>query len=419
MAADLTRFFLILACVASGLIASTADAQVIRDEDIARDVLNDGYSFVGNVTQFGMGVVSGGDADEPDIFRFNGHGDYLLNADLHQLGCQEGLFLRMRVEHRWGSSLDPVNTGSALPPTLASNLPAGEDSVYITNFVLTQACSENFAVFGGKLNSLDADQNDFASGRGITQFSNAAFALNPVAIAVAPYSSLGAGVAYVEDAVPVAYFSVSNPIDTTRTFDLDDIYEEGVVLTAGIRKKTSCFGRKGHHSFSAFWNSRTFTEVALDARGSANVNDLNLTLANAKSGTYALLYNFDQYLVEDSQGRGFGLFGRFGNGDDEVNPVKNYFALGLGGNNMLVKSRRDDTFGVGWAYADMSDDANLQALINNVTLQDGQAVEAYYNIAMGTCAFLTFDYQYIESISGEDQFNDATHLAGFRLNLKL
>ncbi|MCM2372621.1 carbohydrate porin [Aporhodopirellula aestuarii] len=415
MAADLTRYFLMFACVASGLIASTARAQVIRDEDIAKDVLDRGYSFVGNVTQFGMGVVDGGNDDEPDVFRYSGHGDYLLNADLHQFGCQEGFFLRMRVEHRFGDSLNPVNTGSALPPALAGNLPVDNDHVYITNLVLTQALSENFAVFGGKLNSLDADQNDFASGRGITQFLGAGFALNPAAILASPYSSLGVGVAYFEDAVPVAYFSVSNPIDTTRTFDLDDVYEEGVVLTAGIRKETGFFGKKGHHSFTGIWNSRTFTELEPDPRGSARDNE-TFALTRPRDGVYALLYNFDQYLVEDSQGRGFGLFGRYGNSDPKVNPVENYFSLGIGGNNMIMSSRRDDTFGVGWYYADSSDDANLQDLITTVDFEDGQGVETYYNIAMGTCAFLTFDYQYVKSVAGD---LDPAHIAGFRLNLAL
>lgn len=95
MAANLTGAFLAFAIFASGVIASTTQAQVVRQEDIARDVLDKGYCFVGNVTQFGIGVVSGGNNDEPDVFRHTGQGDYLLNADLHQFGCQEGLFFRV------------------------------------------------------------------------------------------------------------------------------------------------------------------------------------------------------------------------------------------------------------------------------------------------------------------------------------
>ena len=49
------------------------------------------------------------------------------------------------------------------------------------------------AVLGGKIETLDGDQNAFASGRGKTQFSNLAFVLNPALLRSVPYSALGGG----------------------------------------------------------------------------------------------------------------------------------------------------------------------------------------------------------------------------------
>ena len=49
----------------------------------------------------------------------------------------------------------------------------------------------------GKLDTLDADPNEFASGRGKSQFMNANFLFNSVAALRLPYSTLGAGVLWL------------------------------------------------------------------------------------------------------------------------------------------------------------------------------------------------------------------------------
>ena len=56
-----------------------------------------------------------------------------------------------------------------------------------------QFLSTYFGVLFGKLDTMTSDKNQFAHGKGDTQFMNLAFNINPVALVAAPYSPLDAG----------------------------------------------------------------------------------------------------------------------------------------------------------------------------------------------------------------------------------
>ncbi|WP_417748323.1 carbohydrate porin [Rosistilla oblonga] len=409
------------ACLACLLLTSTAKAG--GWEETYESLQDNGYSFTGNLTQFGFGVVGGGNEYESDSLRYSGHGDYLLNVDASQFGMQEGLFFRLRAEHRFGQQLNPENTGSVMPPTIASHLPAETENLYITNLVVTQALSENFALFMGKFDTLDGDRNDFAHGRGVSQFSNLALVINPAAIVGSPYSSLGAGFAILHDHEPLFVFTVMNPTDTTRTSGFDELFNDGVLLTAGLRVPTNFFGKLGHQSFTALYSTQHFSELAPDPRAtlSGSGQDVTIDLTNEQNGTYSFLYNFDQYLCIDSQGRGFGLFGRVGVGDQSVNPMRLFLSAGVGGHNMLSRSRRNDSFGAGYYYLDATKDEALLADIarDAEPLRDGQGLELYYNFNICSFIDLTFDYQLIDSVADLNVFEDPTSILGARMNIRL
>ena len=386
------------------------------------DLREEGYLFQGSITQAFQGVVGGGSDEVADNLKYGGHGDYSLLLDGERLGCQEGSFIRMRAEHRFGSATDPANTGSPFPTALPVNLPAGEDSLYLTNLVFGQALSENFAVFMGKFDTLDGDRNDFAHGRGVTQFSNLALAVNPIGIVAVPYASLGAGFVVLQDFEPVFVFSVMNATDTTRTTGFDELFENGAVISTGLRLPTNFAGKLGHQSFTAIYSTRNYDVLESDPRVNAEIVGGGVRLTDPKEGTYALLYNFDQYLVQDRAGHGWGVFGRAGLGDQEVNPLEYFLSVGIGGNNMLVKGRRHDTFGVGYYYLGATDDSQLLADIESTVgfdLEDGQGVECYYNAAIGDFTSLTIDYQFIDSPADVSVFENGTSILGLRWNIWL
>jgi porin len=70
-------------------------------------------------------------------------------------GCGKGMFFDMHAETRYGRDVNR-NSGLIAPPNLAMNFPAaGSDVTSITGLKLTQARSEWFVVYAGKLNTMD------------------------------------------------------------------------------------------------------------------------------------------------------------------------------------------------------------------------------------------------------------------------
>ncbi|MFI5340142.1 MAG: carbohydrate porin [Candidatus Methylomirabilales bacterium] len=112
-----------------------------------------------------------------------------------------------------------------------------------------------------------------------------------------------------------------------------------------------------------------------------------------KSSDWSFLYDFDQYLytVPGKPEQGFGLFGRIGVTDGEVNPVQQFYSIGLGGKG-LIPGRDRDTFGIGYYYLVLSD--KLPQLIQRVTRNE-QGVELYYNVAVTPWLHITPDIQII------------------------
>lgn len=366
-----------------------------------------GIVFQTDVTQFYYGVASGGLDRE---FRYAGHGDYVANIDGGKLVGAEGLFVKIRAEHRFGEPLAGAS-GAFLPSDVLAELPSpNSENLYLTNFLFTQALSENFALYAGKLDTFDGDQNAFASGRGKTQFSNVGFVVNPALLRTVPYSTLGAGFVILDEGAPIFNFGVLSPTEATKGSGFDSLYEEGVVLTAELRRSSSVFGFAGHQLIGGTWSSRDF--VALD-------QDPRIVLPNVpinrQSGSWALYSNFDQYLVHyDDEGKtGWGVFGRAAIADEQANPIAYFLSAGIGGNSPLC-GRQADTFGAGYYYAGTSSEVGpvLEAALGPVG--DGQAVELFYNAQVTPWLHVTPDFQVVmparESV-------DTALVAGVRANV--
>ncbi|WP_153558018.1 carbohydrate porin [Roseimaritima sediminicola] len=367
-----------------------------------------GITVDADATLFYMGVADGGVDRE---FRFAGHNDYVVNMDMGKLGVQEGLFVKLRAEHRYGEPLGGA-TGALLPSNVVASLPVlDSEEVYLTNVLFTQMFSEQFGVFFGKLDTFDGDLNAFAHGRGKTQFSNLGFVVNPTLLRTVPYSTLGVGfVVLGEGAQPLFQFSVLNPTDTARTSGISELYSEGVTLAAELRLPTQLFGMPGHQLVGGTWSSRDVASLGQDPR----IVLPNVPIAR-QSDSWALYWNFDQYLVTDACNpqQGWGVFGRAGLADDQTNPLSWFLSFGVGGNSQL-RGRQSDTFGVGWYYAGTSDELGplLQAAVGPVG--DGQGVEMFYNVAVTPWLHITPDLQFI--VPARENVDTAT-VAGLRAQL--
>lgn len=355
----------------------------------ARTSLADsGVTVNANVAQFYMGAVSGG-LDRSA--RYAGHGDYVANIDGDKLLGMKGMFIKLRAEHRFGESMRGV-TGALLPSAIATDLPLPDsDQLYLTNVVFTQMFSETFGVFAGKLDTLDGDQNAFASGRGISQFSNIAFVGTPIGLRTIPYSTLGAGFVILQDLQPIFTFTAINATETIATTGIKDLFRDGITLAPELRLPTEFFGLPGHQLVGGTWSSRNYVSLDQDPR----VILPNIPIGR-QSDSWSLYYNFDQFLVVDSDDptRGWGLFGRAGIADEKTNPINWFASAGVGGNSM-IPGRGQDTFGAGFYYSGTS--SNLAPLIAATLggIGDGYGTELFYNIAVTKYFNLTADAQFI------------------------
>jgi porin len=270
---------------------------------------------------------------------------------------------------------------------------------------ITQALSEQFIVFFGKVDTLDGDMNAFAHGRGKHQFFNTSFVFNPIAVQTIPYSTLGAGFSILQGVEPIFTFTVLNATDTTTTSGFDELFAEGVALSAELRLPTRILGLPGHQDFGATWNSREYVALGQDPR----VIEPSVPIAT-KSGSWSLRWNFDQHLHVDpcDPTRGWGVFGRAGISDANPNPIAWIVSFGVGGHSPLP-GREDDRFGIGWYYGAAS--SELGPFFNP---DDGTGVELFYNIAVTPFFYLTPDLQVID---GGIPIADTAVIPGVRGNL--
>ena len=346
-----------------------------------------GLTILADNTGFLIGNATGGFDQALD---YAGHGDYCLLADGGKLGMRDGLHLKLRAEHRYGQTI-VGDVGCFISPTLIADLPVYDsEEVYLTNVLFTQELTDAWSVFAGKMDTLDGDMNAFAHGRGKTQFSNMGFVFNPIVGATVPYSTLGTGIVFHPDDGPMLMVTVLNATDTTGTSGFETLFRDGVLLSAAVRVPTHWFGRPGHQLLGGTWNSRAYTSIA---EAYIPYPDVPLPTIN---GSWCVYWNFDHYLVVDPADatRGWGPFGRVGIADEETSPIGGFFSLGVGG-HVPGRTRRADTFGIGWYYAATSPRIGTLITSQFGPIGDGQGVECFYNYALTPAIRITPDVQYV------------------------
>lgn len=344
-----------------------------------------GVTVLADSTNFYFGNVAGGVTRD---FEFAGHGDYLMLVDGHKRWGLEGFSVKLRAEHRYGETLDD-DVGAFFSPTILADLPKFDsERLYLTNVLLMQAIGERVTVFAGKMDTLDGDMNAFAHGRGKTQFSNLGFVFNPIVAATVPYSTLGAGFVVVDQAQqPLLGFTVLNSQDTTGTSGFEQLFNDGVLLSAYLRLPTSFFALPGHQLLGGTWNNRLYNSI-----GDAYIDYPDLVIPQTRA-SWSIFWNFDQYLVYDeATQRGWGPFGRAGIADDNTNPLAWFLSFGIGGNSP-IESRSADRFGAGWFYASTSN--QIGPVLESVfgPIGNGQGIELFYNYQLTPAIYITPDLQ--------------------------
>jgi len=347
-----------------------------------------GYSFKVSSTQFYQGVASGGISQG---FAYAGRNDCLLNVDGEKAGLWEGLFIGLHGETRYGNTINSA-TGALMPANVAMLFPATNgDVTALTGVKVTQALSEQFVLFGGKINTLDELSQPYAGGRGVDAFMNTGLAFPAAAARTVPYSTLGGGFAVLEGVEPIVSVMVLDTHNTPTTSGFENFFTNGATTVAKLNIPVSIMNRPGHQGIWGTYSTGTYSDLEPTAYFDPNVGPVITT--GRQTGSWSMFYSADQALYVDPSNpkRSYGLFTNLGLADNGPSPVRWSANVGLGG-SAPVSSRPLDTFGIGYSHVGYSGPVkNLAPVL--LPIGNDDAVELFYNIAVTRYFRITPDLQ--------------------------
>jgi porin len=368
-------------------------------------------------TQFYQGVASGG---RQQAWDYGGKIDYLGNVDGEKAGLGQGFFVNMHAETRFGTAVNNID-GLLTPSNIAMMFPEPDGSITaITGLKLVQALSEDFALFIGKINTLDeyplryGMYNSNPMERpGLSGFMNTSLVFNPIVARTVPYSGAAAGGVILRDGAPVFSLTVFDPQERAAT-GLQDLFADGMTIVPDFIWRTSLFDRPGIVNLGGTYSSRkyrSFDPAAYLAIPPPLLLDSAYT--PLETGSWCVYSNLYQSLWVDEadSARNWGVFGQFGLSDGNPNPILYTTNVGVAGHGM--GERRLDSMGVGYFYVGLSEEyKQLAAPI--LPQQNESGVEFFYNYAISPSSRITTDLQIA---TPSTQRFDTVIIPGLRLQL--
>jgi porin len=375
---------------------------------VRNELAEKGVTLDMSLTQAAQGIVGGG--KDTGWQYSGGRGDIILNLDTQKLGLWPGGFLNVEAEGNFipadnvlksingrAGSLMPVNSSQFYPT------PAG-DNFNLPALNFTQFLSPYFGLTIGKyatLTSNSGDMNDFAHGKGDSQFMNLAFNINPVLLTTVPYSTLGTGVIALPTKDPnqaIVSFMVLSATGKASTSGFDDLDGNNLTFIGEGRLRTDFFGLTGHQLFGALFSNRKFSSIDQNSRFIFENGSFE-----GKKGSWNIHYNFDQYFYEPKKGsgEGIGVFGRIGVSDGNPNFMHLFYSLGIGGKG-VIPNRSNDRYGFGFYYIDVNNPKLQFPLQNTKLLRDEYGIEAFYNIEITPWLQLTPDIQIVRGAQKDE-----------------
>ncbi|MEP5323237.1 carbohydrate porin [Marinobacter alexandrii] len=351
------------------------------------------YHYVQDVAD---GGVEGGD-------QWGGKANYRLHMDLDKMGVMPGGLIYVRFDARHGDGVIG-KTGQLLPANEAFLIPVDFDDLEretwgeLTALNYTQFLSPKFAVFLGKIDMMDGDPNEFAAGRGDTQFLNYSM-MYAAPTAIVPASTLGAGVMYL----PNEHLTIASQVVSATDTTFDSLeegfnrFDDGQVWATALMAQYRMGDLPGGFNANYLqWFNADFT----------NISSIVGALESTEDTSWLVALSGWQYLYteESSEGpldatnkipdlQGWGLFARLGFADKDTNPFSLTGSVGLGGRG-VIPGRDNDLFGVGYFYTE-TEDGNV---LTSVGLEKSvQGFETFYNVAITPAVKLSFDVQWLEA----------------------
>jgi len=291
--------------------------------------------------------------------------------------------------------------------------------------------SPQFGITMGKMNLLEFTPTEFY-GNYHTQFMNTAMNI-PISLAMVPISAYGGGVMVLPTPDITLMALALDASGTPSENDIGKAFDDGVTLVSAANVKIKPFGLVGHQSVTGVWSDKNRFSLDQDPDNLkrallqekypilGNPGPLlerilakhfpqlliPVEAANKKDSTWSVVYSFDQYFWQpdgDSK-RGIGLFFSFGATDGNPNPIQYSYLMGIGGKGAF-SGRPHDSFGVGWARTQFSDQfVPLLRERLGIGLDHEDAIEMYYTAAITPWLNLSPNLQVIDSGLNKDTSN--------------
>jgi carbohydrate-selective porin OprB len=403
----------------------------------ARDFLVDhGFYLDVGVTQFLQSNVSGG--EDTGSARYNGSADYWLTFDTGKAGLWSGGAVFLHAESSWQAG-ESVNSdaGSLLPANFDATMPTPDESekMALPELYLVQALPANLLALAGKVDWAGLADTNVLANNERTQFFYTGLVNNPILGAFAPYTSLGAAVAWAPGDHNVTAFAFQSNGDATTSgfnnFDGEYTYGGQYQFSPVINGNLP-----GNYRFIFGYSTKDVPRFDIDPRQLIG-QLIGVTPVAEKSDNYTVLANFDQYIwIEGGSlaaykkrleasgypgiGRhhlppnGIGIFGRAGWAPKDRNVIDQFYSLGIGGYGM-IPGRDYDQWGIGWAGTHISSDLRDDVRLLGIDLNSFEhAFEVFYNFQVTPAAHLSVNGQVIDSAL---ESLDTAYTLGARLQL--
>ncbi len=353
----------------------------LRETGVVLDVSN---------TQFYQGVTTGG---SEQAFQYGGRNDYLLTLDGEKLGLWKGASITLHGETRYGESVNTL-AGTLLAPNLMMAFPLRTGSVSaLTGVTFTQQLTEEFSIYGGKLNTLDGFEQPLTGAGNLSGFQNTAMLYNPVFARTVPYSTFGAGFTCEKKDESEFSVIVYDTNDTPTVSGFDTFFDNGATIYAELNFTTNFFSLPGHQGISGTYSSGKYTNLT----PAAYLDPIEglVIVSTPIAGSWCVAYNFDQalYASPEDPERIWGVFGNFGIADNNPSPVRWFASAGVSGFSQMA-GRKADTFGAAYFYLGVSEPLKDLAPIL-LPLRNEHGIELYYNVAINPWWQITPDLQVI------------------------
>lgn len=390
--------------VAAAKPAATPDQEFWTQEEMSgnwggdRDKWKEkGFEVEISLTQFFQGTAAGGIRRESE---YTGNFETAFKFDLGKLAGWKYWLAEIKTETRFGGPLlggtgtiNPVNTAAIIP-----GVDGGVFSVTAVNvtrlFPIDLKKGDLIAVSVGRFNMVDLLQEDFFAGAGKERFFNIAQIGPLTVLRQVPIITNAGSFAYIRGGEPFITFALLDPNDHSLDPGLDDLFADGVTFSPGIHLPTKWWGKSGKHSFSGAITTKEYTPF--DAIRQVVIPGPPLVPIEPKGGSWSINYIGRQYILERGRRDGWGAFVQVSFADKATSPITTFFDVGIGGNG-LFKSRRQDEFGIAYAYTGLSDvlKDNIDLLQLGERLNAEHQVELFYNFHITPWLRLTGDIQFI------------------------